>query len=150
MVEENVKNEQSNVPNDEQKSSSVSSSKTSSSNEKTVVIGGEQIAIKKLKAGEFYKLQKVFGEILRSTVSSGEDVNAMDSDQLARLFTELPEKVAEFVSICAGMSKEDLLEQAYPEEIAEAFGVGLALNNVIENLKKSVAPMQALGAEVKV
>jgi hypothetical protein len=139
---EDVKTEKS---NEEPKSSIVSSSKL----EDSVNLGGEVITIKKLKAGDFYKLQKVFGDILRSAVSNVDEVDKMDSEQLAKLFTELPGQVAEFVAICAGMSKEELLEKAYPEEIAEAFGKGLALNNVIENLKKSVAPMQMLGAAAK-
>lgn len=140
---ENEKKEQPNIV--EQTSSSSSNTKL----EDTVLVGGESVKITKLKAGEFYKLQKVFGEILRSAVASGDKVDSMDSDQLAKLFGELPGQVAEFVSICIGMSKEELLEKAYPEEIAEAFGKGLALNNVIDNLKKSVAPMQMLGAEAK-
>lgn len=140
---ENEKKEQSNTV--EQTSSISSKTKL----EDNIIVGGEIVKITKLRAGEFYKLQKVFGEILRSAVASGDKVDKMDADQVAKLFGELPGQVAEFVAICAGMSKEELLEKAYPEEIAEAFGKGLALNNVIDNLKKSVAPMQMLGAEIK-
>ena len=115
----------------------------------TISIDGETITIHKLKAGEFYKLQKVFGEILRSTISNPDDIDKMGAEQLTKLFSDLPSQIAEFVAVCTGKSKEELLEQAYPEEIAEAFGKGLVLNNVVENLKNSVAPMEKLGAVSK-
>lgn len=117
--------------------------------EDTITIGGETVTILKLKAGEFYKLQKVFGEILRSTITNPDDIDKMGAEQLTKLFSDLPTQIAEFVAVCSGKSKDELLEQAYPEEIAEAFGKGLVLNNVVENLKNSVAPMEKLGAVSK-
>jgi hypothetical protein len=127
---------------------SSSQSKSTTKLEDIIIIGNEEVTIHKLKAGEFYKLQGVFGEILKAAASSAEDVEKMNPDQLGGLFIKIPEHTAEFVAICAQMPKEELLEKAYPEEIAEAFGKGLALNNVVENLKNSVAPMEKLGALV--
>ena len=43
------------------------------------------------------------------------------------------------------MTEQELLDSAYNEEINAAFYVCLELNNVKENLKNSLAPIQALG-----
>lgn len=145
MAEE-IKSEQPKEVGQTTPNISSSQSKVPTKLEDTITIGGESVTIHKLRAGDFYKLQGVFGEILRSTVSSAENVDKMNPEQLGDLFTKFPNHVADFVSICAQIPKEELLEKAYPEEIAEAFGKGLDLNNVVENLKNFAAPMGKLGA----
>jgi len=128
------------------------------SGEKTakITLGGEEITIKKLKAGKFYEAQRIFAKIISSVRTSGEAKTvgqkgeakeiAVDLDQVIRVLAEVPEQVAKFVAFCAEMKEEDVLAKAYPEEINKAFGTCLELNNVIENLKNFAAPMEKLGA----
>jgi hypothetical protein len=125
-----------------------------------IVIGGSTKTIQKLKAGKFYEAQKVIAAIFKETSqlsSSSKSVKNedgtevpvdMDMGELASLFENFPTHVAKFVAICAEISEEELLNDAYPEEINKAFGICLELNNVMENLKNSVAPMGKLGAVV--
>ena len=105
-------------------------------------LGGEEYTIKKLKAGKFYEAQKLFAEIIASVGSkSGETT---DSDQLSQILSEFPEKVLAFVAKCAELDEKEIKEKAYPEEISVAFEKCMELNNVFENLKNSVAPMERL------
>ena len=131
-----------------------------------ITIGGEVITIQKLKAGKFYEAQKVIAEIFRSAssfssakgTSTGKDLTEdkapdmkdleeRDIISMVGMFEKLPTQVASFVAICADQKTGDLLEKAYPEEITDAFSVCLELNNVLDNLKKSAAPMEKLGAD---
>ncbi len=123
-----------------------------------IVIGGQTKTIQKLKAGKFYDAQKVIAEMFREAAQLSKSPQAlaeggktpktedMDIEALVGLFEKFPTHVARFVAICAEMTEEDLLKDAYPEEINKAFGICLELNNVMENLKNSVAPMGKLGA----
>ena len=123
-----------------------------------IILGGETITIQKLKAGKFYDAQKVIAEMFRQAAkltSSKEvvggktpdiDVKNQDLAGLVGMFEDLPQQVSKFVAICVGMDEKELLEKAFPEEITEAFSVCLELNNVMENLKNSVAPIGKLGA----
>jgi hypothetical protein len=123
-----------------------------------IVIGGEKKVINKLKAGKFYDAQKTIGEIFAEVgnLSSSKtvdgkktDIKDMELASLVQLFEGFPHKVAKFVSICSDIPEAELLEKAYPEEISEAFGICLELNNVMENIKNSVAPIGKLGLEKK-
>jgi len=125
-----------------------------------IVIGGKAKAIQKLRAGKFYDAQKVIAEIFKETaklstssesIETGKtpDVKDMDLVAMVSLFGSFPPQVAKFIAICADMPEEELLKDAYPEELNEAFGVCLELNNVMENLKNSMAPLKKLGAESK-
>ncbi|MFA5724587.1 MAG: hypothetical protein WC979_10115 [Candidatus Pacearchaeota archaeon] len=127
-----------------------------------IVIGGNIKVIQKLKAGKFYEAQKVIATIFKETSKlsstksveseNGEmtpDTKDMDIGALVNLFEDFPSHVAKFVAICSETLEEELLKEAYPEEINDAFGVCLELNNVMENLKNSVAPMGKLGALTK-
>ncbi len=132
-----------------------------------IVLGGEKKTIQKLKAGKFYDAQKVIAEIFREaskfsskkpenpdnkTESKEQDqigIEGMDLGELVNLFEKFPVQTAKFVAICAEMTETELLEKAYPEEISTAFDVCLELNNVMENLKNSVAPIGKLGAQSK-
>ena len=122
-----------------------------------IVIGGQAKAIQKLKAGKFYEAQKIIAEIFKETAkfspsskseNAGEtpDIKEMDMGVMVGLFESFPNHIAKFVAICADMTEEDLLKDAYPEELNTAFGVCLELNNVMENLKNSMAPLEKLGA----
>ena len=120
-----------------------------------IFIGGEEITIHKLKAGKFYDAQKIIAEMFREAAKLGgtqsvgkgktPDIKDVDISGLVGLFETLPQQVAKFVAICAKMETKDLLEKAYPEEINKSFAVCLELNNVMENLKNSVAPIGKLG-----
>jgi len=126
-----------------------------------IVINGQKKTIQKLRAGKFYDAQKIIAEMFRQaaqlsassksiesdkTPTSGNKSPDVDMGALLSLFEKLPTHVAKFVAICAEMSDEDLLKEAYPEEINKAFDICLELNNVMENLKNSVAPIETLGA----
>jgi len=130
-----------------------------------ITIGGKPRVIKKLRAGEFYKAQRAFAGIL-GVVTQGLDTKKLTKDKMdpnnpeqlkelvsetdipkvMNVLAEAPAKMAGFVAICAGMKEEDLLNEAYPEEIPVAFNVCYDLNNMAENIKNFGAPMQTLGA----
>jgi hypothetical protein len=107
-----------------------------------VTIGGEKIEVKKLKAGKFYELQKLFAGIIQ-TISAKKGAEG-NEDQLYSMMYKFPEKTAEIVAFCIGMDKEELFKKAEAEEIPTAFETVLRLNNVSENLKNYVAPMERL------
>lgn len=125
-----------------------------------IIIGGEEITIHKLKAGKFYDAQKIVAEMFReaakiegaSPVEKGKtpDIKDVDIGGLTGLFEKLPQQIARFIAVCSKMEIKDLLEKAYPEEINKAFAVCLELNNVMENLKNSIAPIGKLGVSGKV
>jgi hypothetical protein len=123
-----------------------------------IVVDGKKVEITKLKAGKFYEAQKVFSDIIKSMSSSTEEIpnnpqeiaekaEKVDSTQLDAIMTVMPKKVAEFVAICAGMTVDEFLEKAYPEEIPTAFTICYKLNNVTENLKNFRTPLVKLGGE---
>lgn len=108
--------------------------------EDKIILGGEETTIKKLKAGKFYEAQKVFSEILSVSTGAG----AEDGSNMSKLMTEFPELITKFVAVCSEIPVDEINEKAYPEEISAAFGVCAELNNVVENIKNSVAPMEKL------
>ena len=123
-----------------------------------IIIGGQTKTINKLKAGKFYDAQKIIAEMFRETsqlstssksVDGGTtpDIKDVDLEALVSLFEKFPNHVAKFIATCADMPEEDLLKDAYPEEINTAFSICLKLNNVMENLKNSVAPIKELGLQ---
>jgi hypothetical protein len=125
-----------------------------------IVIGGQKKTIQKLKAGKFYDAQKIIAEMFKEAaqlststklIEGGKtpDIKDMDLGVLVGLFEKFPAQVAKFVAVCAEIPEEEILKEAYPEEITEAFGICLELNNVMENLKNSVAPIGKLGAQGK-
>jgi len=81
----------------------------------------------------------------------------VDFDKLiVSMFQSWPDKMVKFIAVCCStievkegdepLTNESILENAYPEQIPEAFSVCLKLNNVAENLKNFVAPIGELGA----
>jgi hypothetical protein len=110
----------------------------------TIVLGEKDVVITKLKAGKFYELQKIFADMLSSF---GPSVEGDESARTVNIIRNFPEKLAKFVAFCAGMEENEVLENAWPEEITKAFGTCLELNNVFDNLKNSAAPMEMLGGK---
>jgi len=129
-----------------------------------IIINGQKKTIQKLKAGKFYDAQKIITDMFRQADQISASSKSIKSDnvpavgkspsnkdmgdigELLNLIEKLPIHVAKFVAICAEMSDDDLLKEAYPEEIEKAFGICAELNNVMENLKNSAAPIEMLGA----
>lgn len=116
-----------------------------------VQLGDKTYKIEKLKAGKFYEAQKVFMNLMKSATPTqtkgGQaevDVNkAMDS-----MFKDWPQMVVKFVTLCINkenVTEKTILEEAYPDQVTNAFRASLELNNVFENLKKSAAPIGELG-----
>ena len=116
-----------------------------------VQLGEKTYTIEKLKAGKFYEAQKVFMNLMKSATPTqtkgGQaevDVNkAMDS-----MFKDWPQMVVKFVTLCINkenVTEKTILEEAYPDQVTDAFKASLKLNNVFENLKKSAAPIGELG-----
>jgi hypothetical protein len=62
------------------------------------------------------------------------------------LYSKFPQEIAGLVGFCIGVEKEKLLEDAYPEELADIAEKVINLNNFAENIKNSVAPLANLGA----
>lgn len=125
----------------------VASTKKPTKTTAVIKIGEEDVVVNKLKAGKFYELQKTFSEIIAAVASASTNQTA-DANKVnfTGMFVTYPDKVADFVSQCISWDKKDLLEKAYPEEINKAFEVCLELNNITENVKNSVAPMNKVGA----
>lgn len=123
-----------------------------------IQLGETTYKISKLRAGKFYEAQKVFVELLKSATPTAPTKPGAKEPELdvgtvmETMFGALPRLVTKFVTIC--INKEDvtekkILEEAYPEEISDAFSVCLKLNDVFENLKKSAAPIGELGELAK-
>src|SRR3990170_5753165 len=145
----------------EEKTESVSNGETTSQpiNTAKVTFGGKEYTIVRLKAGKFYAALKVYMSMVKEVapkVASGKgEEQEIDLSQLVTsMFESWPEKTAEFVGLCCVSAKEGekpldskfILENAYPEEITEAFQTCLKLNKVSQSLKNFVAPIGELGA----
>lgn len=130
----------------------------------SVTFGGKKYTIKRLKAGKFYQALKVYMAMVKEvTPKSASDKGEaqVDLTQLvSSMFESWPEKMAEFVAICcatatssegdsaepAKLNTEFILNEAYPEEITDAFQTCLKVNKVAQSLKNFVAPIGELGA----
>lgn len=122
-----------------------------------IIFGGQTVTIQKLRAGKFYDAQKIIAEIFKETAKLSTSTKSTESGEISvtqdmdfgvmvGLFESFPIHVVKFIAICSDKSEEEILKEAYPEEINEAFGICLELNNVMENLKNSMAPIGKLGA----
>lgn len=126
----------------------------------SISFGETKYTLKKLKAGKFYAALKVYMQMIKEIApgaqAPGEEAT-VDFDKLVvSMFESWPEKMVEFIAICCStvesetpLTKEYILEEAYPEQISEVFETCLKLNNVGANLKNFVAPIGKLGAEVQ-
>ena len=121
---------------------------TKSKYERTLKFGGkegETVIIKKLKFGKYYKLTKIFSEILSSlAVSAGKEESVIQN--IEAIFSILPQKVLAIVSLCSGLSEKEIEEKAFPSEIELAWRYSYELNDPT-SIKNLVAPIQG-GAEV--
>ncbi len=152
--------------NEENKPTTTGESKSDSKKIADVIFDGKTYTINKLKAGKFYKALKVYMEMIKGVApetqvmsKEGEKEATVDFNRLVEsMFQSWPEKMAEFVVVCCSnikfgedkpLTKESMLEEAYPEEIPAAFIVCMDLNNVAANLKNYVAPIGSLGAGLK-
>jgi len=133
-----------------------------------VTLGENKYKIYRLKAGKFYEALKVYMDLIKeitpSAPSEGQGQGSVNLDKLiTSMFQSWPEKMIKFITICcnkASSSREDssekteiteekICEEAYPEQITEAFRACTKLNRVGENLKNFVAPIGELGAQVQ-
>ena len=131
---------------------------SSGKNTAEITFGGKSYTIHKLKAGMFYEALKVYMEMIKDiapkTPVSGKGEATVDFDKLViSMFKTWPEKMVKFVVVCCAtidikepFTEEKIKEEAYPEEITNAFSTCLKLNNVAENLKNFAAPIGELGA----
>lgn len=137
-------------------------------NTASVDFDGKKYSVKRLKAGGFYRALKTYMEMIQDVIPKNVSANTKEEDAefdfdklIKSLFEKWPEKKTELVAICCEnatlekpedgqkvepISKEFILENAYPEEIDKAFEVVIKLNNFADNLKNSAAPMQGLKA----
>lgn len=119
-------------------------------NPNIIVIDGKDVVISKLKAGKYFKAQKIFMELLGGVQNVASAAVESDGDQAdAQLAIEImqvmPDRMLAFVAICLDMTEDELGDSAEPTEIPIAFEKIVALNNFIKNIKNFVAPMQSLG-----
>jgi len=137
-------------------------------NNAEIALGETKYKVFRLKAGRFYEALKIYMELIRETASStsssgqGEAESKANFDKLiVSMFQTWPEKMVEFIAICCStaknvtdngkveMTKDKVKEDAYPEQITEAFRVCMKLNRFAENIKNFGAPIKELGAEVQ-
>lgn len=117
--------------------------------EAEIVLGGEKMIVKKLKAVKFYEAQKLFIEVMtgaskierdKKEGKIGEDEANQKGIEFA--WTVLPNLKIEFLSKCIDKTKEEIGELAYPKEIEQACEIIADLNEFDEILKKLLAPIQ--------
>lgn len=126
-----------------------------------VTFGEQKYKIHKLKAGNFYKALEVYMEMIKEvapeTEVPGKGEPTVNFDKLVvSMFKSWPKKMIEFIVICCStvnikepLTEKTIKDEAYPEQITEAFRTCLKLNNVAENLKNFVAPIGELGAQIE-
>jgi len=128
-----------------------------------VIFGDKTYEIHKLRAGKFYAALKVYMEMIKDvapkTQVPGEEATVDFDTLIVSMFQSWPEKMVKFIAICCStveikegedpITKESILENAYPEQIPDMFSICLKLNNVAENLKNFVAPIGELGAGIQ-
>lgn len=134
--------------------------KSDDKNTAQVSFGDKTYTLKKLRAGKFYAALKVYMEMIKDiapeTQVPGKEAT-VDFDKLVvSMFQSWPDKMVKFIAVCCStvevkegeepLTEESILENAYPEQIPDAFSACLKLNNVAANLKNFVAPIGELGA----
>ena len=98
---------------------------------------------------------EIVKDVAPNAPAQGSGENQVDFDKLiVSMFQTWPEKMVKFISVCCIASDETLTdekikEDAYPEQITDAFRTCLQLNRVAENLKNFVAPRGEMGAAVQ-
>lgn len=129
---------------------------------------GEVVTVRKLKAGPYYEAQKVYvdwiSKIQKLFAGNQEDLQEavdangkVDEKKLAEQLKKSNSKVdvAEMLSIadnasanqrkllslCLGQDEKIINDNYYPEDLEQLLTEVIKLNNFMENVKKSVAPM---------
>ncbi len=116
-----------------------------------IKLGEKEYTIEQLRAGKFYEAQKVFMKLIQSATPTQTKEGQAEVDvnkALTSMFQDWPTMVVKFVTLCINkesVTEEMILNEAYPDQVTEAFKVCLKLNNVFENLKNSAAPIGELG-----
>jgi len=137
-------------------------------------IAQEDYFLPRLKAGVYYKAQKIYVDWiygLEKLFSSNKlDINAVrkedgtvDNEKVEKMLTETKTKAKidlesvisqleisaskkiELLSICLGMTVEEVGEKFYQEDLEVLLQEAIQVNNFLENLKKSVAPTVVKG-----
>ena len=125
-----------------------------------VTFGETTYKVHKLRAGKFYKALEIYMGMIKDIAPEaqvpGEEATVNFDKLVVSMFQSWPDKMVKFIAVCCStievkegdepLTNESILENAYPEQIPEAFSVCLKLNNVAENLKNFVAPIGELGA----
>lgn len=114
--------------------------------EDTITIGGNVRVITRMKAGHYYECQKLFLQMIKSVQKKYSEVEGAGEGSQAisywDLMEELPEEMMAFIALCLGVQPEFIKEEAFPEEIPEAYGKLVSLNNFTENIKNFVTPIR--------
>ena len=134
----------------------------SSGNKNTaeITFGEKTYDIHKLRAGKFYEALEVYMGMIKDIAPEaqvpGEEATVNFDKLIVSMFQSWPEKMVKFITVCCStieieegeepLTNKSILENAYPEQIPEAFSICLKLNNVAANLKNFVAPIGELGA----
>ena len=125
-----------------------------------VTFGDKTYTVPKLRAGKFYDALKVYMEMVKDVAPKaqvpGKEATVEFDTLIVSMFQSWPEKMVKFITVCCStveikegekpLNEKSILENAYPEQIPQAFSICLKLNNVAKNLKNFVAPIGELGA----
>jgi hypothetical protein len=132
---------------------------------------GKEFIVPKLKAGKYYEAQKVYvswiQELQKVFSTNNVDLEqiknedgTVDPEKLQESLTKntkidtssildqvgfASDKRTELLSICLGKTKEEILEEFFPDDLELIVEKVLEVNNFLGNIKKSVAPMVGLG-----
>lgn len=137
---------------------------------------GEEIEVKKLKAGSYYKAQQIYVDWLTglqkafsATAGGVNPAELLDKDgkpdsdkiekELANQKSDVTntvslleklnapmEKRNKIIAIGLGLTNDEFAEKFYPEDTEVLLAAVMKVNNFMGNLKKSVAPTGNLGA----
>ncbi len=133
---------------------------------------GEPVRVFKLKAGKYYEaqkmyvewireLQKVVGQDTASLQDAVDENGVVDPEKLKKSldskagpkFSDIlgavdsaSEKRMSLLAICLSMGIKELEETYYPEDLDMLLEKIIELNNFLDNVKKSVAPIGGKGA----
>jgi len=114
--------------------------------EDTITLGGSERKITRMKAGQYYECQKLFLQMIKSVQKKYTEVESKTVETQSvsywDLMEELPEEMMAFVALCLGVEPKFIKEEAFPEEIPEAYGKIVALNDFTGNIKNFVTPIR--------
>ena len=120
-----------------------------------ISLGEKEFTIYRLKAGKFYTIFGIYTEMVKDITPPGKEAGKEEEVSwgalLGGMFQKWPSKMMEFINVSASsnpdnkdLTSEFIKENAYPEQITEAFAACFKLNRVADNLKNFGAPMMVL------